>query len=147
MHKDIKWANKELKGLSHDDLAKIKVSDIVRSENGKLTINKNRTTESCSNGGKIGGLISGIKSRDEKIIKDERNDSKKKNVSFRNIEPINGIQVIRESSPDVSDSGSSLSSISVKKTKIIIVINTSLVLFAIVIIASVSILTLIFFVF
>jgi hypothetical protein len=66
MHKDIKWANKELPGLTHEDLENIKVSDIIRSENGRQTINQNRTIESCSKGGKIGGPIGGAKSRDEK---------------------------------------------------------------------------------
>jgi hypothetical protein len=33
---------------------------------GQLTINQNRTTESCTKGGKASGPINGIKSRDEK---------------------------------------------------------------------------------
>ena len=51
MHKDIKWANKELKGLTHEDLEKIKVSDIVRSENGRQTISQNSSFESRQKAG------------------------------------------------------------------------------------------------
>ena len=56
-------------------------------------------------------------SDESEIIKVEKSESKKKTISLKNIEPVNGIKVIRDSSPDVSDSDSSLSSISVKKTK------------------------------
>jgi hypothetical protein len=35
MHKDIKWADKELKGLSHDDLLKLNVKHFTSKENGK----------------------------------------------------------------------------------------------------------------
>jgi hypothetical protein len=37
MQKNIKWANKELPGLTHEDLLKIDIIDIVRKENGKIS--------------------------------------------------------------------------------------------------------------
>lgn len=35
MHKNIKWANKELPGLSHDELNKLTYQQLTRIENGK----------------------------------------------------------------------------------------------------------------
>jgi hypothetical protein len=52
MHKNIKWANKELPGLSHDELNKLTYQQLVRSENGKQTILQNGSFESRSRGGK-----------------------------------------------------------------------------------------------
>ena len=58
---------------------------------------------------------------DDEIVKVEKNDSKKKNISIKNIEPINGIQIIRDDS-DSDSLSSDLSSMKdhhhrVKKTK------------------------------
>ena len=39
MHKNIKWANKELPGLSHEDLVKLNSSKIGKIEGGKTTGN------------------------------------------------------------------------------------------------------------
>lgn len=51
MHKNIKWANKELPGLTHEDLLKITIADMTRSENGKQTIAVNSSFQSRSKGG------------------------------------------------------------------------------------------------
>lgn len=51
---------------------------------------------------------------DEEIVKVEREGSKKKNISIKNIEPIKGINIIRDSS-DTSESESAISDISDKK--------------------------------
>jgi hypothetical protein len=53
-----------LKVLEEANKASGKFSDAQLS--GQQTINQNRTKESCSKGGKIGGVKGGIKSRDEK---------------------------------------------------------------------------------
>ena len=56
---------------------------------------------------------------EENIIKVEKHGGKQKNISLRNIEPIKGIQVLRDSSPSVTseDSDSDISSVRPKKTK------------------------------
>ena len=62
-------------------------------------------------------------SDDEEIIKVEKSSGKQKKVSIKNIEPVRGIQVIRNSSPSISseDSDSSFESRRPpKKTKKII---------------------------
>jgi hypothetical protein len=51
MHKDIKWANKELKGLSHDKLNELTAQKLTRIENGKQTIANNSSFEGRSKGG------------------------------------------------------------------------------------------------
>ena len=51
MHKDIKWANKELKGLSHDKLNELTAQKLTRIENGKQTIADNSSFEGRSKGG------------------------------------------------------------------------------------------------
>ena len=70
MHKDIKWADKELKGLTHDTLSKFSIKKLAQIESGKSTTNfiKNRTKQSCSKGGKVGGKTTGNKIKNgEKI--------------------------------------------------------------------------------
>jgi hypothetical protein len=55
---------------------------------------------------------------DEEVIKVEKSSGKKKNISLKNIEPMSGIQVIRDSSPDISSSDTdSTISVKPKKTK------------------------------
>ena len=51
MHKDIKWANKELPGLTHEDLLKLNSQTLQRSENGKQTILNNSSIEGRTKGG------------------------------------------------------------------------------------------------
>jgi hypothetical protein len=51
MFKNIKWANKELPGLSHDELNELTYQQLTRSENGKQTIEKNSSYEARSKGG------------------------------------------------------------------------------------------------
>ncbi len=45
MHKDIKWGNKEIKGLSHDKLNELTASKLSRIENGRATIANNVSYE------------------------------------------------------------------------------------------------------
>jgi len=57
---------------------------------------------------------------DDEIIRVERNSGKQKKISLKNIEPVKGIHVIRDSSPSVSSEDSDLSDLDmprVKKTK------------------------------
>jgi hypothetical protein len=51
MHKNIKWANKELKGLSHDKLNELTTQKLTRIENGKQTISNNSSFEARQRGG------------------------------------------------------------------------------------------------
>ena len=51
MQKNIKWANKELPGLTHENLLEITIADMARSENGKQTISQNSSFESRQKGG------------------------------------------------------------------------------------------------
>jgi hypothetical protein len=64
MNKNIEWKKSN---IDYDKLNELTHQQLIRIENGKQTINQNRTTESCSKGGKIGGPIGGAKSRDEKL--------------------------------------------------------------------------------
>jgi hypothetical protein len=73
MQKNIKWANKELPGLTHEDLLQITISNLSKKENGLLAatqVNFNQGKKNaqsghmksiqplgCSIGGKIGGTI------------------------------------------------------------------------------------------
>lgn len=59
--------NIKIKGLEDGDLSKYSLQELTRIENGKLTINQNRTIESCSNGGKIGGPIAGRIAKENKL--------------------------------------------------------------------------------
>lgn len=45
MHKNIKWANKEIKELSHNKLNELTAAKLTRIENGKTTIGKNASKE------------------------------------------------------------------------------------------------------
>ena len=55
----IEWKKSK---INYDELNKLNTQKLARID----SINQNRTTESCSKGGKIGGPIGGAKSRDEK---------------------------------------------------------------------------------
>jgi hypothetical protein len=71
MHNKIKWANKELPGLSHDDLNKLTENILSKKENGLFAatqINKNQGKKNAKSGhmksiqklgASIGGIISG----------------------------------------------------------------------------------------
>lgn len=63
MSNNIEWKKSS---IDYNKLNKVSHADLIRIENGKKTISKNRTKESCSKGGKIGGPKGGNKSRDEK---------------------------------------------------------------------------------
>ena len=52
MHKNIKWADKEIKGLSHNKLNELTAQTLTRIENGKQTIG----TNACYKGRSKGGL-------------------------------------------------------------------------------------------
>ena len=49
--KNIKWGNKELPGVSHDELAKLTVSKMARQQGAETSRNK-QTKETLSKGGK-----------------------------------------------------------------------------------------------
>jgi len=54
--------NIKIEGLDENNLGELTIQKLARID----SINENRTIESCSKGGKIGGPIAGAKSRDEK---------------------------------------------------------------------------------
>jgi hypothetical protein len=64
MNKNIEWKKSN---IDYDKLNELTHVDLVRIENGKQTINKNRTKESCSRGGKIGGKNGGNKAKELKL--------------------------------------------------------------------------------
>jgi hypothetical protein len=74
MHKNINWANKELPGLSHDELNELTNQYLTRVENGKQTITqnycfegrqkaglKNKETGHIQNLGKKWGRVNALK--------------------------------------------------------------------------------------
>jgi hypothetical protein len=81
MHKDIKWANKELKGLTHDILNDLTAQKLSRIENGKIAatmINSNQGKKNAKSGHmksiqkigcSLGGVKGGIVTRDSGKLK------------------------------------------------------------------------------
>jgi hypothetical protein len=79
MYSNIKWANKELPGLSHDDLNKLTENILSKKENGLLAatqINKNQGKKNAKSGHmntiqklgcSIGGIVSGNKKTKEQM--------------------------------------------------------------------------------
>lgn len=59
MHKNIKWANKELPGLSHEDLVKLNSSKIGQIEGGKTTGNSLNGQKQIREIQKIGSSLGG----------------------------------------------------------------------------------------
>jgi hypothetical protein len=55
MHKDIKWANKEIKGLSHNKLNKLTAAKLSRIENGNNAVSSGQLKKAQIIGGTIIG--------------------------------------------------------------------------------------------
>lgn len=82
MFKNIKWANKELPGLSHDELNKLTENILSKKENGLYAathINKNQGKKNAQSGhmkniqtigAPLGGKIGGIVTRDTGKLKE-----------------------------------------------------------------------------
>ena len=80
MQKDIKWANKELPGLTHEDLLEITISNLSKKENGLLAatqVNFNQGKKNAQSGhmksiqplgASIGGKVSASKKPKEHFI-------------------------------------------------------------------------------
>ena len=80
MHKDIKWADKELKGLTHDNLTKLNVKHFTSKENGihaATEVNKDQGKKNAESGwmksiqplgASIGGTISASRKTKEHFI-------------------------------------------------------------------------------
>lgn len=65
MHKEIKWGNKELPGLSHDELTKLTNKKLANIENGKRQGALNTKSGQVGEAGKIGGKATWEKHRDK----------------------------------------------------------------------------------